>query len=291
VLDVLAGAAAARRPGGVAPGAGDKDVVLLEGVGTHLGMRSRWRLAFSDAAAEGTAALAFADEVALDPDGAPGASATPLEARSGFDPALERGEGGAWAESLGGGVSRREWSGADGEHRSTLATWVRSGQWLEPGARRRLNVKLLRIGVPLRVLVDEHSMAPEEVSPEAVEPAVARPAAAARRSRKKKKKKSGKRIRFPFPRDSNEDARNEDAQKTSVSVCLPPPLPPRGPGGRGRAFGAGGARRESRRARVAAPRREFARGRRSVVPRGVRLFRDADGRRRKSRRVSRRLLP
>ena len=233
MLDVLAGAAAARRPGGVAPGAGDKDVVLLEGVGTHLGMRSRWRLAFSDAAAEGTAALAFADEVALDPDGAPGASATPLEARSGFDPALERGEGGAWAESLGGGVSRREWSGADGEHRSTLATWVRSGQWLEPGARRRLNVKLLRIGVPLRVLVDEHSMAPEEVSPEAVEPAVARPAAAARRSRKKKKKKSGKRIRFPFPRDSNEDARNEDAQKTSVSVCLPPPSPPGVPEGEG----------------------------------------------------------
>lgn len=231
---MLAGAAAARRPGGVAPGAGDKDVVLLEGVGTHLGMRSRWRLAFSDGAAEGAAALAFADEVALDPDGAPGASATPLEARSGFDPALDRGEGGAWAESLGGGVSRREWCGADGEHRSTLATWVRSGQWLEPGARRRLNVKLLRIGVPLRVLVDEHSMAPEEVSPEAVEPAVARPAAAARRgndalgrrSRKKKKKKSGKRVSL------NENAQNEDAQKTSV-VCLPPPLPPGIPEGEG----------------------------------------------------------
>lgn len=239
MLDVLAGAAAARRPGGVAPGAGDKDVVLLEGVGTHLGMRSRWRLAFSDAegSAEGAAALAFADEVALDPDGAPGASATPLEARSGFDPALERGEGGAWAESLGGGVSRREWSGADGEHRSTLATWVRSGQWLEPGARRRLNVKLLRIGVPLRVLVDEHSMAPEEVSPEAVELDVQ--PAAARRSRKKKRKKSGKRIRFPFPAaDSNEDARNEDArnedaEKTSVSVCLPPPSPPGVPEGEG----------------------------------------------------------
>ena len=79
-------------------------MVLLEGVGTHLGMRSRWRLAFADGA-EGTAALAFADEVALVPDGAPGASAAPLEARSGFDPALEEGEGGAWAESLGGGVS------------------------------------------------------------------------------------------------------------------------------------------------------------------------------------------
>ena len=126
---MLAGAAAARKPGGVVPGAGDEDVVLLEGVGTHLGMRSTWRLAFADTT-DGAAALAFADEVALVPDGAPGASATPLEARSGFDPKLEQGEGAAWAESLGGGVSRRECPGADGEHRPTLASWARTGQWL-----------------------------------------------------------------------------------------------------------------------------------------------------------------
>ena len=235
---MLAGAAAARRPGGVVPGAGDKDVVLLEGVGTHLGMRSTWRLAFADGA-DGAAALAFADEVALVPDGAPGASATPLEARSGFDPALEAGEGAAWAESLGGGVSRRECPGADGEHRSTLASWARTGQWLEPGARRRLNVKLLRLGVPLRVLVDEHSMAPEEVPPEAVEPEPVSPRAETRKKRDKRrrKKKATRRTRaFPWDTNTNKKGDEDDEEETSSSFktsCLPPPSPPEIPKGEG----------------------------------------------------------
>ena len=227
---MLSGAAAARRPGGesLAGARGDDAVVLLEGVGTHLGMRSRWRLAFADGA-EGTAALAFADEVALVPDGAPGASAAPLEARSGFDPALEEGEGGAWAESLGGGVTRREWRGADGEHRSMLASWARTGQWLEPSARRRLNCKLLRLGVPLRVLVDEHSMAPEEVPPEAAEPVPegTREAAPRRRGRRGKKKKRSVRRAFPFSRDDDdtENAAEDRHERRGIDV-LPAPNPP-----------------------------------------------------------------
>lgn len=239
---MLAGAAAARRPGGVVPGAGDKQVVLLEGVGTHLGMRSTWRLAFADNT-DGAAALAFADEVALVPDGAPGASATPLEARSGFDPKLDKGEGAAWAEIMGGGVTKRECPGADGEHRSTLASWARTGQWLLPFARRRLNVKLLRLGVPLRVLVDEHSMAPEEVPPEAVEPEPGSPRAPTRTKPKRgrRKKKATRRPRaFPWDgdkskRDGDVDA-DEDASSSSSSFktsCLPPPVPPGIPEGEG----------------------------------------------------------
>ena len=221
---MLSGAAAARRPGGVVPGAGDDAIVLMEGVGTHLGMRSRWRLAFADGAAEGAVALAFVDEVALVTEGAPGASAAPLEARSGFDPTLEAGGGGAWAESLGGGVTRREWPGADGEHRATLAAWARTGQWLDPSARRRLNVKLLRVGIPLRVLVDEHSMALEEVPPEAAEPVAGGRAGLKPRRGRKGRRKRGRRGAFPV---------SGDGDGSDVSSVSPAPEPPGVPEGEG----------------------------------------------------------
>ena len=99
------------------------------------------------------------------------------------------------------------------------------------------------------------------------------------------KEKEKERKKSQLERKRTERRRTEDVRR----LFAPPPSP-RNPGRRGRAFGAGGARRESRRARVASSRRWFANGRRSVVPRGVRFFRGADGRRRASRRVSRRLF-
>lgn len=163
ILDVLAGAAAARRPAGVASPTDPDTVVRTQGPGTHLGMKSKWRLAFS------TKTMGFADEIVLVSGDSNGAGDAPLESHSGFDPYANDNEGAAWAEALGGGISRHELAGADGEHRSTLISWLRSGQWVEQFARPRLNFKLLRGGVPLSVLVDEHTMVPAIETSEAVE--------------------------------------------------------------------------------------------------------------------------
>ena len=75
----------------------------------------------------------------------------------------------AWDVELGSGVCRR--TVLDGEHRSLLVSWVRSGQWLEGmAARRRLHLKLLRRG-PMRALVAEHTMVPPAtLTPEQAEP-------------------------------------------------------------------------------------------------------------------------
>jgi len=249
ILDVLAGASAARRPGDVNPNSADDAVVFLEGTGTHLGMRSTWRLAHASGKVN---ALAFADEVVLVPDGIPGASATPLESRSGFDPSYGKGEGKAWAEALGGGVRRSEFQGADGEHRSTLVSWIRTGQWLEDAARGSLHVKLLRSGVPLKVLVEEHSMAreaPEREAVETFEPGRsddARPSGkrlgkrGKTRARVKDRNAGGgfaNRIRAPR-RDSGDTDATEASARSNASVPVSPPIVlvpnppsvPKGPG-------------------------------------------------------------
>jgi|TARA_B110000971_G_scaffold217024_1_gene253095 hypothetical protein len=168
VLDVLAGCAGARCPGGVASttDTNESSVVRLEGTGTHLGMKSTWRLAFST-----NNSLAFEDEVVLVSDSVPGAGDAPLESHSGFDPnGGPNCQGGtAWAEALGGGIVRHEFCGADGEHRGTLVSWIRTGQWLDERARGKLNVKLLRGNLPLDVLVQEHSMVPTMETSQTVE--------------------------------------------------------------------------------------------------------------------------
>jgi hypothetical protein len=60
----------------------------------------------------------------------------------------------------------------DGEHRSLLISWARTGQWLSGAvARRRLNMKLLRRGMLMAALVAEHSMVPSNaMTPQQAEP-------------------------------------------------------------------------------------------------------------------------
>ena len=247
VLDVLAAAAAARRPSERGDPSASSDpsssassssssssssrssVVDVRGVGVNLGMRCSWRLSFDGG-------VGFADAVEL--LDAPPADAPPLVARTGYDPATER----AWRVELGGGAALDD--AFDGEHRSTLASWFRSGQWLEESARRSLNVKLLRSNVPLNVLVEEHTMVPAREWERAVAKAAEDPAAGGRKGgRRRRGKKNAP------PRGPRGGARAEPSSSRRGSSGAPgggssaflgtenapprvPPAPPtpRGPG-------------------------------------------------------------
>ena len=247
VLEVLAAAAASRRPdaSSLDPDApADVSVprraAVVRGVGVNLGVEASWTLVF-----DADRGMGFADEVTLlpsredvapgnpsspppSPSPSPSPSPPPLESRSGFDPATDR----AWRVELGGGACRVD--ALDGEHRSTLVSWMRTGQWLNGDvARRRLNVKLLRRAVPRgarpRTLDgDRRRAAPRRPSPN--------PNGDARRDRRVRKE--------------DEEARERRratglVEKTAVGA----PPASRAPGPR-RALGGGASRRARRRARV-----------------------------------------
>ena len=222
VLEVLAAAAASRRPdaSSLDPDApADVSVprraAVVRGVGVNLGVEASWTLAF-----DADRGMGFADEVTLLPsreDVAPGnpssppppPSPPPLESRSGFDPATDR----AWRVELGGGACRVD--ALDGEHRSTLVSWMRTGQWLNGDvARRRLNVKLLRVAPSLELLVREHTMASAAAPPPAT---VAEPERRRSKRPTRKKKRRG---------SAREKARDGSGGEHTRSAPPPPSAPP-----------------------------------------------------------------
>ena len=241
VLEVLAAAAASRRPdaSSLDPDApADVSVprraAVVRGVGVNLGMEASWTLAF-----DADRGMGFADEVTLlspredaapgspsspppSPSPSPSPSAPPLESRSGFDPASDR----AWRVELGGGACRVD--ALDGEHRSTLVSWMRTGQWLNGDvARRRLNIKLLRTSPSLEALVREHSMATVAAPPPAT---VAEPE---RRGSKRTTRKKGRRGRARArdeTRDESASASGSGSAPAAVGSRSTPPRPPAPPG-------------------------------------------------------------
>lgn len=158
ILELLAAAEATRR-GSSDPARpdGPRGLVTVGGDGVSLGLTASWSLTF-DASPDG---MGFRDVISLET----GETTTdegevpvpPLLCQSGYDPETDV----AWETELGSGTCRA--TSFDGAHRSLLISWIRSGQWLNgQAARRRLLLKLIRgPKVPLRALVEEHTMVPK----------------------------------------------------------------------------------------------------------------------------------
>ena len=154
ILELLAAAEATRR-GSSDPDSpdGPRGLITVGGDGICLGLTASWSLTF-DASSDG---MGFRDEISLDTGETAESKVPPMLFQSGYDPEADV----AWETELGSGTCRA--TTFDGAHRSLLISWIRSGQWLNgQAARRRLLLKLIRgPRVPLRALVEEHTMVPK----------------------------------------------------------------------------------------------------------------------------------
>ena len=154
ILELLAAAEAIRR-GSSDPDSPDepRGLITVGGDGICLGLTASWSLTF-DASSDG---MGFRDEISLDTGETAESKVPPMLFQSGYDPEADV----AWETELGSGTCRA--TTFDGAHRSLLISWIRSGQWLNgQAARRRLLLKLIRgPRVPLRALVEEHTMVPK----------------------------------------------------------------------------------------------------------------------------------
>lgn len=212
ILELFAAAEATRR-GSSDPDSpdGPRGPITVGGDGICLGLTASWSLTF-DASSDG---MGFRDEISLDTGETTEGTVPPMLFQSGYDPEADV----AWETELGSGTCRA--TTFDGAHRSLLVSWIRSGQWLNgQAARRRLLLKLIRgPRVPLRALVEEHTMVPKlSMSASFAEP---EPGGSGGRRRGKDRGKGGRK----GGRNKFGDAVSRASVREVKRAGAPPPIP------------------------------------------------------------------